>query len=299
MSGHAGTTNSGQAETVGEIVTTLLRGAEPDRKIPALLDRNDVAVYVAFRQAGHKLTEAWSARGDGMAALRAALAEAQGALGSQARADVIELVVASDFEPVPFEQVRTRFSNLERGVSGIELQYGNDVVRHGPTEMIATNRSFSRVIERFAERHGIAEPARAKGLRLFRFAAEQFLVFPNETPAARRMYRGNEVIERSEVTRTAAEGLAQRMTAWMVGNVRDEGRMTYKYWPSSGKESSGNNMIRQWMASLCLVRLARFHDDPALAALADRNIRYNLEHFYRRMTDLGAIEFAGKPSWAR
>ena len=296
--GQAGATKSRQpdtaAEAVGELVTTLLRGAEPDLKIPALLDRNDVAVYAAFRQTGRKLTEAWSDRGGGMTALRAALSEAQGALGDQQRADAIELVVAFDFEPVPFEQARARFSNLERGVSGIELRYGDDVVRHGPTAMIATNRSFARVIERFAERHGIAEPARTKRLRLFRFSAEQFLVFPNETPAARRMFRGNEIVRRSEVTRAAAEGLARRMTAWMVGNVRDDGRMTYKYWPSSGTASTGNNMIRQWMASLCFVRLAKFRNDPALATLAERNIRYNLEHFYRAHDGLGAIEFAGK-----
>ncbi|MGI9405148.1 MAG: hypothetical protein ACR2O4_02155 [Hyphomicrobiaceae bacterium] len=296
--GHLDLANPRQTEAatqaIGTIVASLLRGKDPVIEIPVILNRNDVAIYVAFRQAGRKLSEAWSGQGNGMVSVRTALAEAQSGLRQEARADAIELVIAFDFEPVPFEHAQVKFPNLERGISGIELRYGDEVIRRGPTEMIAANRSFARVIERFAERHKTDDAALADGLILRRFAAHQFLVLPRATPVAIRMFRGNEVLDHKEVTRTAAEGLARRMTDWMITNVRDDGRMTYKYWPSSGKGSSSNNMIRQWMASLCLVRLARFYDDPALAAVAERNIRYNLERFYRAYDGLGAIEFRGK-----
>lgn len=53
-------------------------------------------------------------------------------------------------------------------------------------------------------------------------------------------------------------------------------------------------MIRQWMAAVCLVRLARFYDDSAIAALAERNIRYNLKRFYRETGGFGYIEFQNK-----
>ena len=38
--------------------------------------------------------------------------------------------------------------------------------------------------------------------------------------------------------------------------VQADGRMVYKYFPSRGEESTGNNLIRQFMATLCLIRFA-------------------------------------------
>ena len=71
--------------------------------------------------------------------------------------------------------------------------------------------------------------------------------------------------------------------------------MTYKYWPSRGAESTSNNMIRQWMATACLGRVARAHDDQELFSRAAQNIRYNLTEYYKEGDDgLGLIEFNGK-----
>ena len=35
----------------------------------------------------------------------------------------------------------------------------------------------------------------------------------------------------------------------LLTHLHADGRMTYKWWPSRGAESQGNNMIRQWMAT--------------------------------------------------
>ena len=43
-----------------------------------------------------------------------------------------------------------------------------------------------------------------------------------------------------------------------------------------------------------LVRLAKLRADDALLALAPRNIRYNLDRFYREEDGLGSIEYRGK-----
>ncbi len=48
------------------------------------------------------------------------------------------------------------------------------------------------------------------------------------------------------------------------------------------------------MASLALVRLARFHDAPEISALAERNIAFNLKHYYAEEDGLGLIDERGK-----
>lgn len=53
-------------------------------------------------------------------------------------------------------------------------------------------------------------------------------------------------------------------------------------------------MVRQWMATVALGRLARARSDPRLFALAKRNIEYNLASSYRYQDGLGVIECDGK-----
>jgi hypothetical protein len=79
------------------------------------------------------------------------------------------------------------------------------------------------------------------------------------------------------------------MIIWLKNNVHKDGRMTYKYWPSAGKESRANNMIRQWMASVALDKIAT--KEPSLWNLAERNIDYNLHHFYRQVGKFGLIQW--------
>jgi hypothetical protein len=65
--------------------------------------------------------------------------------------------------------------------------------------------------------------------------------------------------------------------------------MTYKYWPSRGEESTANNTIRQWMATIALGRTATVRADNDIHDLARQNIEYNLATFYETEGDLGLI----------
>jgi hypothetical protein len=108
------------------------------------------------------------------------------------------------------------------------------------------------------------------------------------------MERGNQLIKLSQVDHESVQGLTRGMTEWMWRQVQSDGRMVYLYWPSRGRESSGNNMIRQYMATLCLQRLARWHDTPEAMDLALQNLKYNFAHFYREENGVGLIEHDGK-----
>jgi hypothetical protein len=50
-------------------------------------------------------------------------------------------------------------------------------------------------------------------------------------------------------------------------------------------------MIRQWMGSVAMGRAARIHQDEARAQASYKNIRYNLQQFYRTQGELGYIDY--------
>jgi hypothetical protein len=87
---------------------------------------------------------------------------------------------------------------------------------------------------------------------------------------------------------TTAE-LASELGAWLTRNIGPDGRMTYLYWPSRGEESTANNTIRQWMATLALERVAVERGDAGIHELVAKNIEYNLAQFYEEEGDLGLI----------
>ena len=291
----AAQTQAGQErafDDLARIVGALAEGVSPRVDLPKMLAPDGAAVYLAFRRQGLRLGDVWAEAPTALEALRRAMEQIR---ESTAEApDTVELAFAYEFRPVAFAERARVLTNLQRGIAGVELRFGDAVERVGPTRMIATNRSFQRVIDRFASARGLAEGDLSRGLRLRRFAARQYLVFLGPEPSAVALHRGNQVVRREDVTKSAVAGLARRMSSWLARQVKRDGRMTYKYWPSNGRESRSNNMIRQWMATLALVRVGEHYRDADIMALAARNIRYNLAAFYRETDGLGAIEYRDK-----
>ena len=93
------------------------------------------------------------------------------------------------------------------------------------------------------------------------------------------------------IRRGAIQRFANRALRWLTENVHDDGRLTYAYFPSAGRASKANNVIRQWLATLALERAAVYFNDPDLSRLAERNIEYNLRAYFRKIDGLGAIYF--------
>jgi len=286
--------NPADEPQVAPLVNSLFAGEAPAGPIPAMLQEPNVAVYIALRWKGVEVGSAWASGKTGLASLDAAMQRAKARREGDEPVDIVEVVFAHDFLPVAYKDRGKYFSNIRRGLQGMEIQYDGVAYRYGPTAMIADNRSFSDQIERFAKWKKIAEKDRAKSLRLRRFEAEQFLVRLGPQAATVRMFRGNRLVPQSEVTQGSIEDLAKRMSVWLASNVSEDGRMTYKYWPSHAKESKRNNMIRQWMATTALGRIARLSSNPQVVQIADRNLRYNLANFYREENGLGIIEFDDK-----
>jgi len=279
---------------VARLVNSLFAGQTVEGPFPAMLQSANVAAYIALRWKGMEVGSAWASGKTGLASLDAAMQRAKARREGDEPVDVVEVVFAHNFLPVPFDKRGRFFSNIRRGLQGMEIEHEGVFFRFGPTTMIATNRSFSKQLERFAKAKKIAEEDRPKTLKLRRFETEQFLVRLGPQAAVTKMFRGNRVVPQSEVTQQTVEGLAQRMSVWLAGNVNEDGRLTYKYWPSQAKESKRNNMIRQWMATTALGRIARRSNSPQVIQIADRNMRYNLANFYREENGLGIVEYDEK-----
>lgn len=142
-------------------------------------------------------------------------------------------------------------------------------------------------------------------------AAQRLGPPPRRPPQALRLFRGALRVPMGAVTPTAMEALILGCEAWLARNVDDNGQMLYKFWPSPVKTPEANNMIRQWMATVSLGRIARRYEDDGLPRdivegaweRAARNIDYNLAMYYHETTNadstnggapLGLIELDGK-----
>lgn len=199
--------------------------------------------------------------------------------------DGIELCLSYGYREADPVRDRGEFTNIHRGVRGLELSAPDRTERYSPTYMLATNRDFRKLIERFGDPKVTARV----------FEAHQLFVTRDEGVwKVHPMFRGNTVVTMRDVTEENVQRLARTMSDWLLRQVHENGRITYKYWPSSGEESNANNMIRQFMATVCLGRMAEFYEDPSIREAQNRNLAYNFGRFYRERNGLGYIEFDGK-----
>lgn len=276
-----------------EVIGAVVRRTWLDEQTPAssviLTEalREPGVAYVVARSEGKAHGSCWASGESIAGALERAVRTLRVDVGKRGAIDTIEVVVGYHFEDVEPGASKRRLSNVHRGLRGLEIARGNRVERHAPTEMIATNRRFEKLVERFVQKHGPGP------VKLRTFDAVQVLVPLSAGASPTRLLRGSTLVPVESITREAVQRLADLQASWLFNNLQPDGRMVYKYWPSAGKESSANNTIRQWMATVAMGRVARRRDDPSLIDRVEANIRYNLKTFYAERGDLGCIVEAG------
>ncbi|MCY4662939.1 MAG: hypothetical protein OXF93_24515 [Acidobacteria bacterium] len=196
--------------------------------------------------------------------------------------DVIEVCVAEDLRPVPPHRLARVFSNRARGRVGLEMTNGRESIRVAPTRMIATNLTFARAFERFLpQTAGSVKDLAADG-RVRTFAARQFLVAGRGAVRETELFRGSTLVPPTPAgEENRADDLATGIGRWMLRNMRPDGGLPYKYWPSRGAESPADNAIRRFLASLSLARLGEYRGDAGIREAARRNLRFNLARYFR------------------
>jgi hypothetical protein len=246
---------------------------------------------VVGRQRGARLFRRWVAGRDGWAVVRRAV---EAGLASAAKAERYPDAFQIDIGFAPARGSVAALKALGRsqvGRKGLALLQGTRLLAAaGPSEMIAANRNFERALAWLLERQKLPPDAAETGtVAPALFDAVQILVRLGPPARADLLWRGNRVVMPDEIDADGVRKLAEGMCAWMRHQVDGDGRIVYKYFPSSGRESGGDNSIRQAMATVCLNRIALFTGAAADREIADRNLVHLLRKYFRRDGALGYI----------
>jgi hypothetical protein len=284
---------AGQVDELGTWVAAAYGGSAGEP--PGFLREGQGSAYVALRNQGKLLGEAWGTDGNMADSLVDALAKAKD-LAGDVSADMVEINLAHSFASVkdPREEELYRKASGKRvGVRGIELSFNDYAERIAPTAMIAAGERFDAAVKRFLKSAG------AKDLTAFAndggkarvFEAHQVIVRLPSGEAV-KLLRGNVYVPPSEVTKANVQKTTDLMIEWMLTHLHEDGRLTYLWLPEKSAEApNDNNMIRQWMGTNALIKVAEKRNDPELWARIAKNIDYNLEHFYVQEGELGFIKY--------
>lgn len=209
--------------------------------------------------------------------------------------DVLELCFTHNYRCVELSRFNTTFANIHRGIRGIELQYQGRFVRYSPTHIIASNLSFQKILQQFLTRESISQATFIhNGGVVQAFDARQVLISLTPEVTVLTLHRGNRVVPLKKLSGALLQDMTRQMGQWLLRQVQSDGRMVYKYCPSRGRESDANNLIRQFMATLALIRYAQSTQQDTHWTLASQNLHYNLTQFYAANESLGWVEYDNK-----
>ncbi len=289
---------------LAELVRAWYRGEDPeiDAALQALAQFTD-PVQVVARTRGLRQAERWAKSDEGaLPAIRATIAEIRekAAAGAFLAPDLIQIEVTFGYETVNLSvlQVRRQLGGLAlRGLLGMEMDADGVVERVSSSSVITSNRHLAKSLEMFLAARAIGmEDIKTRNVNGRVFKGIQLLVELNGAAPAEPLFRGNIVVDIQEINRTLVEDLEKQLGDYLFRSVQKDGRMLYLYYPSRGVEDSvKNNQIRQWMATVAMIRTARHRgDDAALYKKAEENIRYNLRNFYSVTGKFGMINEGSK-----
>ncbi|SDF89351.1 hypothetical protein SAMN05216241_10357 [Limimonas halophila] len=247
-------------------------------------------VWTVLRRHGEALHAGWVAPGPVRTQLATVLA-----LPAAREATTLELAAPRAWEAFD-PGAGDAFPHRDRGLFTYGFRVGEQQVLVPPTQTIATNRPPAKVLDSLLESQELAPKTdrhRAGGAKAD--ADQALLRLDGATdPPVQPLFRGNRVVGLDSVTGDEAAAMLDRMLAWVHANVAGDGALPYTYWPSRGEWSSGDNVIRQLLATLGLIRAGRVPGRAATAELARANLARNLRAYLVDCGDHAAMECTGK-----
>jgi len=273
----------------------MLTKTDPEALHRAIAERAGVdtpasPVWTCLRRDGRTLLSGWVRQLPLREIITALLAE-----DAAAKANALEIAIPGASTRVD-PTTPGPFANVNRGRLTYVFQYGRAYRAVAPTTTVATNRNPQKERDRFAEAQGIGLDAlRDSGVT--RVAPTTCLLALADDDGAltlRELYRGNEIVAPGRVTGDEAARMLDRMLAWARANQASDGRLPYKYWPSRGAYADSDNVIRQMLATLGLVRAARAFGSDDLRTRAAANLARNLTAYLVDCGDHAAMTCGGK-----
>lgn len=300
------------ADPLAAAIGKAWAGEAVDRdSLPTRLLEKGQPVYIGFRDDGERLYDLWrtpqdlASGGTTWDVLLQALEDGRQKLGDKAsRVDRLEINLSHSYRKLDYNDPEQRKQLLDEdrkvnyhfGVRGLQVQHGDKIKRYAPTWFISKNRKNPKQLKLVRNEWNLTDAEFATST-FHSFEADQLLVRLDKAPVeAVVMFRGNRIVDISEVTQANTEALATGMANWLINNTNADGRLTYHYFPSPAEEDKNNNMIRQWMATNAMVRWAHDRQDQAVFDVVETNIDYNLRHFFHYERDHQRVTIApGEP----
>ncbi len=260
------------------------------------------AVYIAVWQKGKRIFWRWYEQTPWEKALNHASEDLDSAQLQWANESLqVELNLTHAYQKISLKKL---YLLATGGLHGLRINLKGQKVRVSPTEPIIQNVvGFKDVMAQFFEQARLSEKEFLDaGGQIELFSSKQRLITlpsPESQPpsissiAITPFYRAQPLVSVAQITQESVLSTAHLMAQWMHSNLSDSGRLTYLFWPSLSIEANGNNMIRQFMGTLCLFQWADFQKDRPLRASAERNLAYNIDSFFRSEAELGWIEEKG------
>jgi hypothetical protein len=256
-----------------------------------LTKAHDFAVLAPFeivaRSKGQMILSVWLEDWSPFRAIHELLAEAPAI-------DVLQLTSITGRQPLAAERWHDVLKARKNGRYGLEITLHGAKHRVSPLQTIATNRPLAKFFAaKLGEKHLTAEEFFAVGGQLNLLECKQFVLQCGKSARAVEVYRGNRLIAADQPSDGLADRLVSGIARWFMSNQDPEGGLPYKYWPSSGIYSAGDNPIRRFMASIAFNRMAKALDRQDMKVAARKNLDYNLRRFYRIENGQGVIAWNG------
>ncbi|MGH7884765.1 MAG: hypothetical protein ACRENO_03610, partial [Thermodesulfobacteriota bacterium] len=279
---------SGCSKSKEEIDALEKRVFDQVSKINLNLENPSGSVYVAFRKDGFKQEELWSYKSSWQKGLKSSV---KLLLQKRIYPDYIEICIPYSSEKINLRDASNQNLNVHRGIQGLQFNLNGKIESVCPTQMIADNTSFKEVIDKYIKANRINKNI-ISSIKFEKFEAKQFLLSLDKNGDKKKdfikeIHRGNTLVAQSDITKKNVEILADKMAEWLLNNLSDNGKLIYEYWPSTEKESTSNNMIRQFMGTAAIGRWAEFVGSDEIYEKQKKNLEYNLDRFYEEEGALG------------
>jgi hypothetical protein len=251
--------------------------------------------YIALRQAGTLVYAVWLDDREFLSTLHNRILPILSQPNFK-EVDALELCLTHHNCPVSLHDFKDKFPERQRGILGIQLRARSRLAQYSPTQMIAQNLTFQQVFENFLIEEAVsADTFEKNGGVIEAFEARQVLAsLKSSTKETVMMYRGNQIVSSEDLSNQVILDMIEGMGTWLLGMVAEDGHLPYKYHPSQSQESDEPNIARQFMATLGLIRYARFTNQPDHLVLAGRNLDYNLVQLHPLETGIGLSNYDGK-----
>lgn len=181
------------------------------------------------------------------------------------------------------------------GVKGFEFHYENKSINYCGLKSLSQNQAPWRILTLFAKAIDVSlAKLNTADIPFYIYDNHQFY-FDINTGTATPLFRGNQLVTYEDISKSSVKVMSERLAGWLFNNTDPTtGETAYKYWPSPSKFSTSNNMIRQFMASYAMQVWANENQDPQAGELANKNLSFNLNTYYKNDGEIGFIEYSKK-----